>query len=993
MPNNHSETRQQEALISWSRMQSIVYLSRRYEIIKAGEGLGLSVTGDNSDLFDVYVDNEGIPTIGIGFNLKDAPDLREAVFNELYTSTSIDLVREALTPIVTTNYGKSKLISQQQEKTKLLRADVNAALAKLRNDNPKLTIGAFRFQNEGQIISFFNKDPEAAISYEAELDERLTELGAPSIPENTYERLALVSLVWNGGKGILGNGIKTALQEGDRSKVWYEIRYRSNADQTNGSRRAAEAEVFGLFERVSYGAMDDYVVAIINEFQTSKLERVLQMIRENEKNIIRYEYGSAPGETPPFPSQIPYMKQASDKYGFYVPATIQEATSRLTEVMGSFYLGSKSFKTAVGALASDTIIDRTEIEQLPQASRMPTYAFDDFVYAGSHTEGITILLGKGDDGAVGGLGDDTLSGVNGRDSLNGKEGINTLDGGEDADVLIADGGTAHAKGGPGLDTYTLLKSGYNQSQSRLIIEDDDGQLLAGGRTGGGIIDASSSLAGDYYRIFEGNTPTNMWAPNPNSSRFISLLLMLDGSDLSIYLNGYEQPDIIIRNWTPGRFGINLSDCRENGIRYTSPIGTCGMDYLQGTPSDDVLKGNEGADNISAYGILQPSGNDTVYGGSGNDTIVLGEGNDTAYGESGSDNITDYGGSDTLYGGADTDTINEAVDSADAQDKMYGEGGNDQLYALGSYNVIDEGPGDGKLRLRFGDKTVDYRNNQMIGGEGNETFFVHQANALIKMGSGFHDITITSETLNGGFFVLIDDLQYTDTSTINNAVITIQGGEFGFGGSERLLGPKANPTYDFLYNRRAKELIICPKGHCQSPIPQEEIPPSQSTETPIPGAIAIPNFFDGWAGIRGVDGAPSPPWETALLEDTDTPIPPPSGSYIISLPFILKPEERTVQDKDNTQAKSIEMIHPLSVSHFTQIAYTQQPTLDGAFLSAIGLAPTMICGGSIVTRRLPRSFVYRLYKPFIKIRIELDVVCIRLEQFMADVKKYLVQKLY
>lgn len=53
-------------------------------------------------------------------------------------------------------------------------------------------------------------------------------------------------MVYNGGAGMIGSGIRTALNSGDRVAAWYEIRYASNRERNNGvqNRRVDESDLF-----------------------------------------------------------------------------------------------------------------------------------------------------------------------------------------------------------------------------------------------------------------------------------------------------------------------------------------------------------------------------------------------------------------------------------------------------------------------------------------------------------------------------------------------------------------------------------------------------------------------------------------------------------------------------------------------------------------------------------------------------------------------------
>lgn len=79
-------------------------------------------------------------------------------------------------------------------------------------------------------------------SFETQLDNRL----GYTMPESK-ERAALVSMVYNGGAGIIGPKLTAAIANDNRAEAWFEIRYNSNADRSHASRRYTESNMFNLY--------------------------------------------------------------------------------------------------------------------------------------------------------------------------------------------------------------------------------------------------------------------------------------------------------------------------------------------------------------------------------------------------------------------------------------------------------------------------------------------------------------------------------------------------------------------------------------------------------------------------------------------------------------------------------------------------------------------------------------------------------------------------
>lgn len=92
-------------------------------------------------------------------------------------------------------------------------------------------------------------------------------------------------------------------------------------------------------------------------------------------------------------------------------------------------------------------------------------------------------------------------------------------------------------------------------------------------------------------------------------------------------------------------------------------GYSGNDYIYGNYYNDTLLGMEGNDSLLGYYgddyLNGWSGNDYLHGGSGNDEMYGSTGNDTLDGNEGNDLISGYGNGteyDTLAGGSGSDTF-------------------------------------------------------------------------------------------------------------------------------------------------------------------------------------------------------------------------------------------------------------------------------------------------------------------------------------------------
>ena len=214
---------------------------------------------------------DGYVTIGAGCNLDGGhPSVKFAVYRQLGIRVDLRNRIDAGTPAQrAAERGYVDRLNAILQNTALTAAQkvtaLNTVMAARAMDNvlngfadnrpSTFEFGTAGRDGEAQIRASFD---DAIIAYNADLERKLDRKD-PAIRtqpnfENSLERAVLLSLVWNGGPGLIGNGVLTGLSTGNRAEVWFQIRYNTNAGQSRidfgqgiANRRYTESNEFRLY--------------------------------------------------------------------------------------------------------------------------------------------------------------------------------------------------------------------------------------------------------------------------------------------------------------------------------------------------------------------------------------------------------------------------------------------------------------------------------------------------------------------------------------------------------------------------------------------------------------------------------------------------------------------------------------------------------------------------------------------------------------------------
>ena len=323
----------------------------------------------------------------------------------------------------------------------------------------------------------------------------------------------------------------------------------------------------------------------------------------------------------------------------------------------------------------------------------------------------------GNDTVVGGLGDDHINGHDGDDQLFGGFGADVIFGGRGNDVISGGAGDDRLFGEDGDD----------------VIDGDEGDDLLMGGVGEDILDGG---VGDDELFGE------------------------DGDDILIAGVGEDM--------VSGGAGTDVIEGNEG---HDDLSGGAGVDVIDAGEGCDTLEGNEGEDML-----LAGAGDDTVSGGEGNDTLRGEAGDDTLEGDDGDDLLDGGAGSDTLRGGSGVDTMfggsgddallggadDDLISAGSGDDEIGAGSGDDWIMGDAGHDLIDGG--DGQDTLDYSEFTADIHLNfdggialseqigedlfhnveQVIGGQGDDTFVFGATTAIITGGSG-DDLFIFTRT--------------------------------------------------------------------------------------------------------------------------------------------------------------------------------------------------------------------------------------------------------
>lgn len=220
--------------MQYTRLDATAYERERNRVLATLENPFLA-DGQQLDVYGNIYDVLGNPTTGFGYDLTQhgVADIRKDLLGAWgLEPAASDAEISAKAPVLAE--GLEKITAWKDGRMSA------AALCAWRPASPLLDTARGETLL-GEILQ---------ATYEPALDTAVSRHAPGVTVPPSRERIALCSLVFNGGPGMIGPGLGEALTTGDRAGAWYQIRWNSNGGNVAGiaTRRAFEGTLFGLYD-------------------------------------------------------------------------------------------------------------------------------------------------------------------------------------------------------------------------------------------------------------------------------------------------------------------------------------------------------------------------------------------------------------------------------------------------------------------------------------------------------------------------------------------------------------------------------------------------------------------------------------------------------------------------------------------------------------------------------------------------------------------------
>jgi Ca2+-binding RTX toxin-like protein len=375
----------------------------------------------------------------------------------------------------------------------------------------------------------------------------------------------------------------------------------------------------------------------------------------------------------------------------------------------------------------------------------------------------SLIGAAGNDSLAGGVDNDTLSGGLGNDVLNGAGGIDTATYGGETDAMFVDlaAGTARRGSSPDIeDTLSAIENIIGGAGNDTLSGNGSANSLDGGAgddaiLGGGGSDVLSG--GDGNDALTGGAASDTLSGGAGNDTFFYTIG--DGADAvdggadadALAIAGSASNDTLDVVFSGTALATVEGGTLANVESVRADLGA-GNDTLNYAGTTVGVAANLATGAASGFGgagslvgienVIGGSGNDTLVGTSGANTLTGGLGNDTLDGNGGADSLAGGAGDDTYVtdgGGTLTEATNAGIDIVQSSAATFTLGNNFENLTLTGFANIN-GTGNGLNNLITGN---DGNNtlagaagvDTLVGGNGDDTLVGGTGNDVMTGGIG------------------------------------------------------------------------------------------------------------------------------------------------------------------------------------------------------------------------------------------------------------------
>lgn len=250
----------------------------------------------------IYLDHAGVPTIGVGYNLRNEDVLKLVLAQFGYSAETLpddynSLVSDLLGLFRQNTWSSSNKSSKindvnnklEEYRELMSEADKSAAQDKFEFKDKDVIDTEGYGSTKDEMEPVFD---EAIEDFEdkiiKQIDNKLTDVDSAKAQEiwdglTQSQKDSLLSLAFNGGAGIIGTNLSTALRDKNWADAYYEIVYGSNKQRDFDGDKKIDGRSYGLqVRRIAEGAQ------FIDSLSTADKQKLYNKLKNNKATIEKY---------------------------------------------------------------------------------------------------------------------------------------------------------------------------------------------------------------------------------------------------------------------------------------------------------------------------------------------------------------------------------------------------------------------------------------------------------------------------------------------------------------------------------------------------------------------------------------------------------------------------------------------------------------------------------------------------------------------------------